>query len=126
MLTYRSAKHADLFHVLQTRWLAFNSQHWRPEAVPLVTAIAHKLRRQMIDLISGAYTSITIEKASTFLGWSADDTLKGTHLLDITIPIMGCSLSVLQHFCYTASLQSSQSQGAGFSASFMSILKVCS
>ncbi|KAK9819141.1 hypothetical protein WJX74_009979 [Apatococcus lobatus] len=78
----------------QTRWHAINSQHWRPETVPLVIAVASKLRGQTLDLISGAYTSITVEKASTFLGCSADDTLKAARSQQWELAEDGATLKV--------------------------------
>ncbi len=68
--------HTDLVQV-QMRWHAINSQYWSPQAVPLVDAIAQKLRLQTLSLLSSAYTSISVEKASSFLGCSAEELHKG-------------------------------------------------
>ncbi|KAK9865670.1 hypothetical protein WJX84_007268 [Apatococcus fuscideae] len=59
----------------QMRWPAMNSQHWSLHTVPLIAALASKLQAQTIVLISEAYSSISVDKASSFLGCSAKDTL---------------------------------------------------
>lgn len=66
--------YADL---LQSIFAALTGYRWPQDLQPLVDAIQAKTRSSILALLSRAYSSITVQKAATFLGLSTTEVVKG-------------------------------------------------